>query len=90
MSNASTKDQLMESTINAYISQEIITKPELLPLKNDTSLIKGGVLDSLSLLKLVLFIENRFGIIVNDDELTPDHFETIDTICAFLRSKKES
>ena len=42
----------MESVINDYISREIVQDPALLPLSNDTSLLEGGILDSLSLLRL--------------------------------------
>jgi acyl carrier protein len=86
----SSSNQFLESTITEYISKEIVAKPDLLPLQNDVSLLKGGILDSLSLLKLVMFIEERFRITVNDEELTPDNFETIDKICSFLQSKRTS
>ena len=43
----------MEAIINDYISKELVQDPALLPLSNDTSLLETGVLDSLSLLKLV-------------------------------------
>lgn len=74
----------MESVINAYISRELANKPELLPLKNDTSLLESGILDSLSLLKLVLFLEEQFGVAVGAEDLVPENFETINAICAYL------
>jgi acyl carrier protein len=44
------------------------------------------VLDSLGLLRLVVFIQERFGIVVNDVDLVPENFDTVDVICACLRS----
>jgi len=78
----------MESEINAYISRELVNKPELLPLKNDTSLLESGILDSLSLLKLVLFLEEQFGAAIGAEDLVPENFETVDAICAYLRSRQ--
>jgi acyl carrier protein len=77
----------LEAIINDYISKELVQDPALLPLSNDTSLLETGVLDSLSLLKLVLFVQERFGIAVDDVDLVPEHFDSVDAICAYLRSR---
>jgi len=79
----------MESVINAYISRELVSKPELLPLKNDTPLLETGLLDSLSVLKLVLFLEQEFGVVVDPKDLVAEHFETVDAICAYLRAQHQ-
>lgn len=79
----------MESVINDYISRELVDKPELLPLMNDTPLLESGILDSLSVLKLVLFLEEQYGTVVAPDELIPENFETIDAICAYLRTSQQ-
>lgn len=78
----------MASTINAYISHEFVTNQELLPLSNDAKLIESRILDSLSLMQLVLFIEQRFGVVVSAEELVPENFESVDVIVAYLRTKK--
>ena len=79
----------MESIINAYISRELISKPELLPLQNNTPLLESHILDSLSVLKLVLFLEEQFGIVVAAEDLIPAHFETVDAICAYLQAQHQ-
>ena len=75
----------MEVVINDYISRELVQDSALLPLGNGTSLLETGVLDSLSLLRLVVFIQERFGIVVDDVDLVPENFDTVDAICAYLR-----
>jgi len=77
----------MESSIKGYIRGELLSKPDL-HLEDDTMLFETGILDSLSLLKLVLFLEKQFGISVPAEELVPDNFKTINAICVYLRSKK--
>jgi acyl carrier protein len=77
----------MESVINDYISRELVQDPALLPLANTTSLLETGILDSLSLLRLVLFIQERFGIAVDDVDLVPEHFDSVNAIGAYLRSQ---
>lgn len=53
-------------------------------------LLCSGILDSLTLLRLVVMIEERFGVAVEDGELIPDNFETINRIKAFLESKQRA
>ncbi len=76
----------MEADINDYISRELVQDATLLPLGNATPLLETGILDSLGLLRLVMFIQERFGLVVDDVDLVPEHFASVDAICAFLRS----
>ena len=78
----------METIINDYISREFVQDPALLPLANDTSLLENGVIDSLSLLRLVVFLEERFGITMGDADLLPENFASVNTICAYLRARE--
>lgn len=79
----------MESAINEYISSELITHPELLPLENNTPLLASGILDSLSILKLVLYLDKQFGVEVPPEDVLPENFETIDAICAYLHTRQQ-
>ena len=78
----------MESVINDYISREIVQDPAVLPLSNDTSLLTGGILDSLSLLRLVVFLQDRFQVTVDETDLLPENFDSVDAICAYLRARE--
>lgn len=80
-------NEAVAGLVNEYISKEIVTNPELLPIKGDTQLIKTGILDSLSLLKVVMFLEQKFGIKVGMEDVVPENFDTIDTICSYVRSR---
>ena len=78
----------METVINDYISRELVPDAALLPLANDTSLLDSGLLDSLGLLRLVVFLEERFGITMGDADLLPENFTSVNTICAYLRARQ--
>jgi acyl carrier protein len=56
-------------------------------LKDSDALLESGVLDSLGMLDMVQFIEKEFSVALSDDELTPENFQTIDRIAAFIRTK---
>jgi len=80
-------DRSMEDAIAAYIIQEIVAGKGPLKLEADTPLLASEILDSLSLLKLVLFLEKQYGIAIGGMELVPENFETIGAICKFVRSR---
>ena len=78
----------METVINDYISREFVQDPALLPLADETSLLDSGILDSLSLLRLVVFLEERFAITMGDADLLPENFASVNAICAHLRARE--
>ena len=77
----------MEEAIAAYITQEIVAGKGPARLEIDTPLLASEVLDSLSLLRLVLFLEEQYGITIGGVELVPENFATIGAICKFVRSR---
>jgi acyl carrier protein len=78
----------VETVINDYISRELVHDPALLPLADDTSLLEAGILDSLALLRMVVFLEERFGITVGDADLLPENFASVNAICAYIRARQ--
>ena len=72
----------METVINDFISRELVQDPALLPLANDTPLLESGILDSLGLLRLVVLLDEQFGITIGDADLLPEKFASVNTICA--------
>ena len=78
----------METIVSDYISRELVPDAALLPLTNETSLLDSGILDSLSLLRLVVFLEERFEITMGDADLLPENFASVNAICAYLRSRE--
>jgi acyl carrier protein len=53
-------------------------------LTDDHLLIEEGVLDSLSLMTLVQFLEEECSIMIDDEDILPENFGSIDLICRFL------
>jgi acyl carrier protein len=56
-------------------------------LKDDTSFLEAGILDSTGVLEVVGFLEEQFGIRIEDDELIPDNLDSIAGIGAFVSRK---
>ncbi|HUF70777.1 MAG TPA: acyl carrier protein [Longimicrobiales bacterium] len=51
-------------------------------------LIDGGLIDSMGLMQLITFIEDRTGVRVPDDEVVPDNFQTVTSIDQLVQRLK--
>jgi len=56
-------------------------------LKDDTSFMEEGIIDSTGILELVFFLEETFGFSVEDDELVPDNMDSLQNISRFINRK---
>jgi acyl carrier protein len=78
----------IQATIKAYILEQFLrdTSPdELTPV---TPLTSGGILDSLATVRLVMFLEQHFGIAVGADEVTAANFEDLERVAALVARKQ--
>lgn len=57
-------------------------------LEVDTSLLDQGIIDSTGVLEVIGFIEETFGITVEDSELLPENLDSIEGIARFVMLKK--
>lgn len=57
-------------------------------LKEDTSFLENGIIDSTGILELVMFIEETYGINVDDDEIIPENLDSILNIATYIKRKK--
>lgn len=53
---------------------------------DDMSFLKGGILDSLGFVQLVLYLENHFRIQINRKELSPKNFDSMNKIITYLQA----
>jgi len=53
-------------------------------ITDDDNLLETGVIDSLGVLEIVTFLREEFSLEVEDDELTPENFQSISSIAGFV------
>jgi acyl carrier protein len=80
--------EAISERVKEYILKEFLPGEDPNELTEATPLITGGILDSLATLKLVAFLEERFGITMKAHEADVDHLNTISGITALVLSKK--
>ncbi|HJS75090.1 MAG TPA: phosphopantetheine-binding protein [Vicinamibacteria bacterium] len=59
-------------------------------LEDSSRLLEEGILDSLGVLELVTYLQEDHGIPIDDEELVPENFASIDAISAFMEAKRAS
>lgn len=57
-------------------------------ISNETLIFDSGILDSMGLLFLIEFLNEKYSIEVSDEELLPNNFESINNITDFILQKK--
>ncbi len=78
----------VETAIERFIVDEIMLGDSNTKIDPNESLISSGVLDSLALLRLIAFLEEQMGVTVDDSEVIPENFESINEIKSFIEKKK--
>jgi acyl carrier protein len=76
----------VETRVREFLKGNVVLQSDA-EISADESLLDSGILDSASILELVSFLESRFGIVIPDDELLPENFETINAIVALVEEK---
>ena len=73
-----------------FVERGLIDARDLGDLTAQTRLIDGGILNSLTLLKLVMFIEERFGLKLGPRDLGVDNFGTFGALVAFIEGRTQA
>ena len=72
--------------VEKFIEENVVFEQEAKPTR-DQALLETGVIDSTSILELVAFLEETFGITIEDEELLPANLDSIDKITGFVSKK---
>jgi len=56
-------------------------------LSDDESLLENGVIDSTGVLELVSFLQERFDIRIEDDEIIPANLDSVDNLVHYVSRK---
>lgn len=77
----------VRTDVKEFILREFLPGEDPNDLTDDLPLISEGILDSIATLKLVLHLEERFGITLAAHEANKEHLDTIDKIVDLVQSK---
>jgi acyl carrier protein len=78
----------IRQTLRQYILQNFLFTDDESALVDGDSFLAGGIIDSTGVLEIIYFIEDTFGIKVEDEEMLPENLDSIDNLVAFVSRKK--
>lgn len=77
----------LEVQIREYIARNLLFSGGGFKYGDATSFIEEGIVDSQGVMELVMFVENTFGIQVDDMEIIPDNFDSVSKLADYVRRK---
>jgi len=76
-----------EEIIRNHIAKNILFNDKGYPYPDDASFVEEGIIDSMNVMELILFVEEDFGIEVADEEIVPDNFNSVRRMADYIRCK---
>lgn len=77
----------IEPKIRTFIAENILFSDKGYPYADDASFLNEGIVDSMNMLQVVTFVEKQFHIRIADEDITPDNFDSVSRLAAYVRSK---
>jgi acyl carrier protein len=77
----------VEGMIRTYIAENMLFSNNGYPYADSASFLEQGIVDSMGIMELVMFVEENFALTVEDEELIPDNFDSVSQLAAYIRTK---
>lgn len=78
----------IEKALRKYVGDNLLYTDEGFEFDNDSSFIGEGLIDSVGIMELVAYVQSQFHIAVLQNEVTPDNFDSVNKLSAFIRMKQ--
>jgi acyl carrier protein len=77
----------MKLRLTEYIAKDILRQPGRV-IQPDEALLTSGLIDSFHLVDLALFVEDNFGVRIEDSELNASTFDSLEELIAIIQSRQ--
>jgi acyl carrier protein len=77
----------IETQIKDYIAKNLLFSDNGFQYPDDVSFLDEGIVDSVGVMELVAFVEDKFKLKIDDMDVTPDNFDSVTKLAAFIRRK---
>jgi acyl carrier protein len=81
--------QIDLSVVQNFIRTELVYDDDK-DFDENTNLIERGIIDSMSLVRLISFIEEQYSVHVQDEDIVPENFSTLTKIGSFIAAQGKS
>ena len=80
----------VEQKVRDYILENYLFTNDQGALSSADSFLEKGIIDSTGILEVIHFLEDEFGIRVEDEEMVPENLDSVNNIVAFVGNKQAS
>ena len=77
----------IKTKVEKYIAENLLFSGNGFPYGSDVSFLDEGIVDSTGVLELVAFVEETFHVTIDDQEITPDNFDSVNRLANFIQQK---
>jgi acyl carrier protein len=77
----------IENNIKDFIASNLLFSNNGFKYSDDTSFLEEGIVDSQGVMELVMFVEDKFKIAVDDMDIIPDNFDSVILLTSYIRRK---
>jgi len=81
---------ILENQLKGWIVSNVLLSSGDFPVADSDSLLNTGLIDSLGVMELVMYVRTEYQIEVAPLEVTPENFDSIDGLVAYIQRKAES
>ena len=82
-----TDQDTVKRDLREFIIEAFFIGDEAEAFADSDSFMEKGIIDSTGVLELTSFVEEKYGITVEDEEMTPANLDSIDNLTGFIRTK---
>ena len=80
----------IECAIATYIAEHVMLRKNGYPYSVNASLLDREIVDPVNILELVMFVEEHFGLNVEEDELNAQNFDSVAGIARYVQQKQRN
>jgi len=80
----------IEKKVREYIAENFLFASDTADLPSDGSFLDMGIIDSTGILEIIFFIEEEFGIKVQDNEMLPENLDSVNNIVRFVEARQHA
>ena len=79
--------QQITSQVRDFIIEQFLFNTDNGDLANDVSFLETGIVDSTGILEIIAFLEETYGISIEDEELVPENLDSVNNVVSFIERK---
>jgi acyl carrier protein len=79
---------MIQKQIRDFLAENILFTSDGFDYGDDDSFLEQGIIDSVGIMELILFVEETYCLRVAEHEVTPDNFDSVNKLARYIQSKQ--